>query len=531
VHKTGRLLLLSGIVLCLLQVLLPQYFLTGDGPGHVYNAQMLHDLWSNKNVSFYESFYSLNRSPNPNWLTHILLALLMFIVNGALAEKILLSLYIILFVTGFYTLLKKLNNNVSIWPVVALLFVFHHPLIKGFYNFSFSIGFLFWLVIAWLSYLDKKKAGSLVSFFLLIALTFFSHPMSFIYGGVICFGLLLTYIFSGTLTGSSAIRFRPFSKYFSILLLCFLPFLILLKIYTDKNTTPIDLHFFSERIGDALQFTYLPNRMETERIIAPGVGILLVGTFIITLFIRFRKGYKIHKYDGLILSLLFAIGIYLFFPDFMLGGGLLVMRAQLFVFILFACCIAYAPLPKTIFTINTSILLLLFLCLSFIRIPSIMASSRGEEDYMSAAKYIAPNSVILPLSFANNGKDEHGNAIASANWIFEHAGDYLGIYKPLIILDNYEANTGYFPLCWKGVVNPYHSLNSLEGIEGNPPYVAIQDYTNASHIQINYIITWCYDTTMLKQGHVAELMQQISSSYHAIYTSPSGRTVLYERNK
>ena len=46
--RTASYLLLAGYAICLLQIWLPGYYLTGDGPCHLYNAQILHDLWAGK---------------------------------------------------------------------------------------------------------------------------------------------------------------------------------------------------------------------------------------------------------------------------------------------------------------------------------------------------------------------------------------------------------------------------------------------------------------------------------------------------
>ena len=135
-QKTTNYLLFIGFAMCLLQVWWPQYYLTGDGPCHVYNAQILHDLWSyNKDTDFYLHFYKLLYQPNPNWLSTIILALLLFVVNGIIAEKIFLTLYVVLFVSGFYLLLRSISNGKSNWVLVLFIFVFPHLLAKGFYNF------------------------------------------------------------------------------------------------------------------------------------------------------------------------------------------------------------------------------------------------------------------------------------------------------------------------------------------------------------------------------------------------------------
>ncbi len=52
-----------------------------------------------------------------------------------------------------------------------------------------------------------------------------------------------------------------------------------------------------------------------------------------------------------------------------------------------------------------------------------------------AAEVIEPNSVVLPLN-------------CSDNWLALHFSNYLGVQKPMLILENYEATNDYFPLLW-----------------------------------------------------------------------------------
>jgi hypothetical protein len=149
------------------------------------------------------------------------------------------------------------------------------------------------------------------------------------------------------------------------------------------------------------------------------------------------------------------------------------------------------------------------------------------KDYLSAANYIKPYSVILPLDFFPCGKDAHGNVIADRNWLFSHASQYMGTEKPLIILDNYEANTGYFPLVWKEEVNPYHHLCTNGSIESQPPYATIGDYKNKTGVSIDYILMWCYDSSALKDADFRKLYAEINGEYHLVYTSQTGHIVLY----
>jgi hypothetical protein len=107
----------------------------------------------------------------------------------------------------------------------------------------------------------------------------------------------------------------------------------------------------------------------------------------------------------------------------------------------------------------------------------------------------------------------------------------MGTEKPMIILDNYEANMGYFPLNWKEGVNPYHHLSTGNGIEGQPPGADIAGYTKNTGVQIDYILMWCYDAKVADDDGYYKLQAQIDAGYHRVYASPSGRTMLWEKNK
>ena len=183
----------AGFILCLLQIWLPTYYLSGDGPSHLYNANILHDFWVGKNVDFYSRFYELNQEPNPNWISHIVLAMLMFLFKGVVAEKVLLSGYVLLFLSGGYVLFKRLSNNSHYWPLIIFLFVFNRFLVAGFYNFVISIAFFFWFLEVWLSVLEERKKGRIMLFFLLTLLTFFSHPLAFVFACFTCFALIISY--------------------------------------------------------------------------------------------------------------------------------------------------------------------------------------------------------------------------------------------------------------------------------------------------------------------------------------------------
>jgi hypothetical protein len=528
--KLSNALLLAGIALCLVQVWVPAYFLTGDGPCHVYNAQILHDLWSHRNVPFYTHFYDRVTNPNPNWLSHLLLAALMFVMDGVFAEKILLTIYIILFVSGFYLLLRKIEGRNTWWQLLVFMFVFHHFLAKGFYNFSLSTALLFWFIRSWLLYLESNRVRDLVVFFILSLLVFFAHPMAFAFGALTAGSLTLSHYFSGDLSAGGRRKLLTLFHRLFTLFMCLLPaaFLII-RFAASEGGSHLRLHLYRYRFVELPHFDSLINLAGSEVVIVRIIWMLLFALLLSGLVLRFRKGMIYHKYDGFLISLVFTGFLYFTFPDELFGGGLFIFRTQYLMSLFVVLCITYLLPPGMIRNGAGILLFCCFVALSIIRFSTEKIASDAVTNILSAGKYIRPYSVMLPLDFAPGGKDLHGNTITDRNWIFSHVADYLGSQKPLIILDNYEANTGYFPLVWTEATNPYHHLSINGSMEAMPPYGTIQTYSQKTGVSINYILMWCYDSTFIRDEKFARLYDEINRGYNIIYASPGGRTILYER--
>lgn len=530
------LLLIVGLALCMLQLWLPAYYLTGDGPCHVYNSQVVHDIWAMcKHAGLLKSFYTLQYQPNPNWLSTIIIALLMYVVNGVVAEKIFLTIYVLLYVTGAVLLLKKMSGKYTYWMLAIFLLVFPLTLSKGFYNFSFSIACYIWMVWSWLRLLEKKSVINASLFLLFTALIFFTHLLAFGMGAFTCAALLVSYTVAVE-GGSLSHKLKGYFLKNGLLLFVFLlPFLILLRWFTEKEggmQLTLQHHFY--RVIELVQCKFMVNVTHREDVPALIAGIVLVALFGYS-FMKFKRFPPVNKFDGLIIALLFAAFLYLFFPESFLGRLILIsMRMQPMILLLMVCCIAYVLPEGRVKNVAGLILFTCFGWLSMARISCQVTAGRAAKDIFSAADHIKPYSVVLPLSFSRNGKDEHGDVIADRNFLFVHAADYLGVSKPLIMLDNYEANMGYFPLTWNEEKNPYHHLSRENsdslGIEGEPPSADIVAYQQDSGVTIDYILLWCYDSSFLNKSKFRPLYDQIQAEYHITYTSPSKRTVLFEKN-
>ena len=143
-----KLLIASLIILHILPIWVFRYFPSQDGPAHVYNAYVLNSMPSTESVLL-RDYYQVNLALFPNWISHLVLAGLMYIVPPLIAEKILLSLIIGLLPISFFYFLNYSTNrtnreiNFNLYGFFGFLFSYHYLLHMGFYSFSISVPVFF----------------------------------------------------------------------------------------------------------------------------------------------------------------------------------------------------------------------------------------------------------------------------------------------------------------------------------------------------------------------------------------------------
>lgn len=530
-NNIGHVVAAMACMVCLALVWIPAIFVTGDGACHVYNAHILNDVWQGKHAAFYNGYYTPNLEPNPNWTSHLLLAGLMYFFNSITSEKILLSVYVLLSAGGLYQLLRRLNPKASYWALSVFLLVFHHTLLKGFYNFSLATALLPWLVVAWLAVLRKGALPQLFAFFIVSAITFFTQLLPYAVGVAICIFLTFSYQ-SAAQPGTNSVFTKQLFKKWIVLGLLSGPFVYLLFSFTHKQGgLGLSLHGHPYRLVELITLKYLINFTSTERYFTSLAGITIAVLSGVAIVNRIKSGWKLFRFDGLWLALIAAMLVYLFFPEDFMGRAILItMRMQLIVLVLLCCCISvYVPYA----TQNAGgwILLCCFVCLSVVRFPVSMAASRLATDVMATATFIKPRSTVLPLLFQPNGiNGQHPKVIANSNYIFSHVADYLASKQPLIMLDNYEAHTGYFPFNWKPDKNPYAYLSAGKGVEGLPPCADITAYKHNTGVEVDYILLIGLDTQKTERRPCAALCGQIQHGYSPCKVVDGGNIILMVRN-
>ena len=97
------------------------YLPTQDGPSHLANAQILKDYGTP--AAGYEAFFEVRWDPLPNWTSHLVLAGLLYLAPPLVAEKLLVSLYVLGFAGSFRYFLGSFGERCRPLSWAGLLFI------------------------------------------------------------------------------------------------------------------------------------------------------------------------------------------------------------------------------------------------------------------------------------------------------------------------------------------------------------------------------------------------------------------------
>ncbi|MCC6702323.1 MAG: hypothetical protein IT221_12415 [Fluviicola sp.] len=135
--------------------------------------------------------------------------------------------------------------------------------------------------------------------------------------------------------------------------------------------------------------------------------------------------------------ILAAIMLLLYFvlPDSNADAGYVSPRIALLFFLFIVIWIAAQKMPKWIAL--PIVFLMLFVQYKRVQLfrDSVNVLNPFAVEYEKVSELIQEKAIVLPINQTNN-------------WVFGHFSNYLGLNKPLLLLENYECDQSYFPLTW-----------------------------------------------------------------------------------
>ena len=186
------------LILHLLPLWIFTYFPSQDGPSHIYNALTLKEYHKHENYTM-RDVWKLNITIFPNWLSHLMLAALLYVFPPIVAEKVLLTVAVGLVPVSFFYLLDAVHKRGFVFAWLGFLFSYNYLLFMGFYNFALSTSLFLFSFGFWWRHKDDIRVNHLIVLYILALLTYLSHIASY---GLLVLGLSLV---AGCLWGGSAV--------------------------------------------------------------------------------------------------------------------------------------------------------------------------------------------------------------------------------------------------------------------------------------------------------------------------------------
>ncbi len=430
-----RRLFFALAVLYVLPFWVVPYLPTVDGACHTYNAWILRQYDNVEQYPLFQKYYEINAKPYPNWISQGTMALLMFVVPPLVAEKLLVSGYMLLFLGGMWYLAGAVRPTERWVAFLAFPFAWNQLFQFGFYNFSYSLAFFPWILGCWWRHREAPGPGFGINFAvkvnLLLWLCYFSHILSF--------ALALIAISVFWLATLRPGNWRRHLLHVPILL----PQVILpIWFFLQKTGGEIPDHWSLRRLFLYFaELQVLVTLNDAQQWAARAVGVLFLVLFLFTLGRKIRRRPFFQQEDVFLLLSLLAILFYAASPQGFAGGAVLKPRLSLYPWLLLIPWLSPGWSPRVVKTAAGALALGVLLYAGFM---TYLYRVRGAEivRYLAALEPVRPNTRIFALLFSRSLQTD----------VLSHAIGYKALEKGLIDWDNYEAKVSFFPTRFRSSV-------------------------------------------------------------------------------
>jgi hypothetical protein len=483
----------------------PGYLPSTDGPSHVYNAWVMGQLAGPGRAAVLHEYYYLNPQPVPNSLTHIALLELMRVLAPAAAEKVLLSLYVLLVGAALWYLAGAIERERAWLALLGLPFAWNVLLGLGFYNFCFSVPLLLLALGWWWRRRARPGPGFAAGLTLLLLLCYFAHILAAV--------LALAGIGVLWLASWRRERWRGHLTHLAILVPgALLPFWFTVL----RHSPPVSPSYASWQ----LLSTELAQLRPLWQFAGEGgrtgaVLAILIAAW--ALFSVVREGIArrqiaraqaagagwgalprrwLREEDGFLALALQLTGLYFFSPEGAAGGSLLKPRLAMMPFL-----VVLPWLSASVGRWGKAVAVLALAALAArpvtYAVPCYRAGSRDVEAFVRGLDAVPPGSVVVPLIF-----DRHTTSCMRTGSV-DHAAGYAALAKGLIDWDNYEANTDYFPVRFRAFARRSTPLD----IESDPQHLRVRQLRE----RVDYIYCWRMPPGVPVAGRLARQCKLIAA--------------------
>ena len=500
------------LFLNLLPLIAFKFFPTVDGPAHLYNSKLIVELLKNVHSPLH-AYFDFNANINPNWTGHFLLAIFLSFVPAFMAEKLVLLFYLIGLPVSIRYLFKTAQLKNSFLLYMIFPFTYSFLFYYGFYNFNIGVVLFFICLGLWMKYDGQYTLKKWLLLSCLIVLMCLSHLFVFSLFVLTVFIRDASQGFNMMAQGWRNIRYK-----FSSLILGVLIMLNYLFLHSKVGDKAMFLPFYELiqliiHISPAKGIHYGKAAIYTPWILY-AFSLLFLYPLIVSMYayIRYKKKMKVNHFW---LFTLMAIALLIFILPDSKGAEIGFMSARLIYFFFLFLCIYLATQTYPIWIKIIVFLVVNYVNFAFIKLHYLAEkkSSSLANEISALSNYIEPHSIILPITFSDY-------------FINAHLSNYLGANKPLIILENYEASMGHFPLRWK---SDFLSDFKFGKKTCNEKYLSWFPAKETASHDVDYLLLISDEAFAIDRDCSQAMQDEINENYQMIFTNKEGSLKLYKK--
>ena len=425
------LLFLALAVLHLVPLWSVRWLPTVDGPCHLYNASIFRELVAGSANEAIRTMYDVDWRPHPNWAGTAFMAAAISIVPPVVAEKLFVTVILLTLLASAWLLGKR--HAFLVFPFAYHLFF----LTYGFYNFSLSAGLYLLTLGAWW----KTRNPWLVAVLLLTC--YFTHPMAtaFAIGSI---GLLWL-----------CAKDRRWTE-----LLALIPAAALLVwfVRSEGAQAAADSRPFLDKLHGLAAMTSVFERAYAGYAVTAVFVLLIAATLMRERLFRRRE-------DAWFVLFVALLAIYFLVPARLVGGGEVNDRLAILMPLVLLPWFSIGVRGERILIAGATMFAVAQPVIAF---QQMRPKSTLIDQFVEAAEAIPPGRVVLPLLLSDIRP-------------LSHAIDYAAVRRGLVDLNNFQPETGYFPIRYrKG-----REMSRLD-IEANPGGLDLDRYLE----QAEFVMTW-----------------------------------------
>ena len=518
------------------------YFPSTDGPIHLSIADVLVRYQSVETPSF-RVFYEINGSIEPNSFIFGFLYLLMQAVPPLIAEKVLLSAYVVLVPLALRYAVTAAAPEAGILSLLGFPLIYTFTLHMGMYNHGF--GLIFFLLV--LGYWLKNSRRPSVLVFLVYLGLFLLCYLAHLFAVVLAVAAIAFAALGATALDAARQRqagafdagrlWRDFAARALLPAAASLPVLLLVLAFFLRHGPGVVAHGMTmseglatidwpsaARLRELLSASGLVSHDVWEMLASKGFLLALLG---VAGLIAARRLPGSSTLNPAFFCLLGMLGLYFAVPDWNWLPERLMPALFMAAIVWLATQLPHAlprrrRLVRPWIVISVSVISLVGLSVRAVK----YAELNGYiAEYLSAAEHVEANSTLLSLRL---GREVDGAPISDRIDLFIHAAGYYAFERSVVDLKNIQAAYGAFPIIYRPALSLFRNLDPSTVPELIPPRIDLLQYARRTGLEIDYIVLWGEADRLGESADGRRLAAQLGQAYELIFTSPRrGLTRLY----